>query len=163
MSTLVTVIAVTTVLGAALIGGVFFTFSSFVMGALLRLPPRDGVAAMQSINIVVINPSFLGTFFGTGILAVALAVMTAKNGIVSNSLLFIAGAGLYVVGTLFVTIGGNVPLNNQLAAVKPDDEAAAAIWQDYGIRWTRLNTIRAAAAMLAALAVLIGMLEAPVG
>jgi hypothetical protein len=44
-----------------LVGGIFFTFSSFVMKALARLPSAEGIAAMQSINVVVLNPSFLGS------------------------------------------------------------------------------------------------------
>jgi len=43
-------------LGSGLIAGAFFAFSTFVMGALGRLPAAHGIAAMQSINVVVINP-----------------------------------------------------------------------------------------------------------
>lgn len=50
------VLALVAAVGSALIGGAFFAFSSFVMGALGKLPPAQGVAAMQSINVVVINP-----------------------------------------------------------------------------------------------------------
>jgi uncharacterized membrane protein len=39
-------------LGAAMIAGVFFAFSSFVMPALARLPAAGGISAMQSINVV---------------------------------------------------------------------------------------------------------------
>jgi uncharacterized membrane protein len=49
-------------LGCGLIAGVFFAFSAFVMKALGRLPPAEGIAAMQSINIAVINPVFLTAF-----------------------------------------------------------------------------------------------------
>lgn len=52
-------------LGAATVGGVFFAFSSFVMKALAQLPPAQGLAAMQRINVVVLNPAFLGVFLGT--------------------------------------------------------------------------------------------------
>ena len=41
-------VAVATV-GSALIAGVFFAFSTFVITALSRLPAEQGVAAMQSI------------------------------------------------------------------------------------------------------------------
>ena len=51
-------------LGCGLIAGVFFAFSSFVMKALSRIPAAQGIAAMQSINVVVLNPVFLGVFFG---------------------------------------------------------------------------------------------------
>jgi uncharacterized membrane protein len=40
--------------GCALIAGVFFAFSTFVMSALARLQPAMGIAAMQSINIKAI-------------------------------------------------------------------------------------------------------------
>ena len=57
----------------------FFAFSTFVMGALGRLPAAHGIAAMQSINVVVINPLFLGVFIGTAglcALLVAAALFT---------------------------------------------------------------------------------------
>ena len=47
-------------LGCGLMAGVFFAFSAFIMKALTRLPPRDGIAAMQSMNVAVLNPWFLG-------------------------------------------------------------------------------------------------------
>src|SRR3546814_13629719 len=37
--------------GAALVGGVFFGFSNFVMAGLGRTPPEQGVAAMNSPTI----------------------------------------------------------------------------------------------------------------
>ena len=64
-------------LGCGLVAGVFFAFSSFVMKALARLPAGEGIAAMQSINVVVLNPWFMMVFLGTGgasILALIAAV-----------------------------------------------------------------------------------------
>ena len=61
-------------LGAGLIAGVFFAFSTFIMRALALLPAPQGIRAMQSINVVVLNPFFLGAFLGTGAVAAALAV-----------------------------------------------------------------------------------------
>ncbi|MCV3214187.1 hypothetical protein OGM63_11805 [Plectonema radiosum NIES-515] len=36
-----------------------FAFSTFVMNALGRLQPNEGIAVMQSINIKAINPLFM--------------------------------------------------------------------------------------------------------
>ena len=47
MSTLNTVLVVLALLGSAVIGGVFFAFSSFVMKALGRVPCGEGIADMQ--------------------------------------------------------------------------------------------------------------------
>ena len=60
--------------GCGLIGGVLFAFSSFVMNALARLPAAQGIAAMQSINVVVINPLFMTAFLGTAAACVLPAV-----------------------------------------------------------------------------------------
>jgi uncharacterized membrane protein len=54
-------------IGCGLIAGVFFAFSTFVMQALRRLPGAEGMPAMQSINVVVLNPIFLGVFLGTAV------------------------------------------------------------------------------------------------
>src|SRR5688572_13860507 len=85
-------------LGCGLIAGVFFAFSSFVMAALHRLPPAQGIAAMQSINRVVINPLFLGTFLGT---AAACAALAARSLLAWDR----PGAGYVLAGSLAVPGG----------------------------------------------------------
>src|SRR5262249_36312950 len=44
------------------LAGLFFAFSVAVMQALARLPAAGGIAAMQSINIAILNPLFLSVF-----------------------------------------------------------------------------------------------------
>ncbi len=55
-STVVNAMILFCALGSALVAGVFFAFSTFVMKALGRLQPEQGIAAMQSINVTVLNP-----------------------------------------------------------------------------------------------------------
>lgn len=71
---LIRVLTLVPALGCGLIAGAFFAFSTFVMRALAQLPPSQGIAAMQSINIVVINPMFMAVFLGTAAACLALAV-----------------------------------------------------------------------------------------
>jgi uncharacterized membrane protein len=71
---LISILTFSSGLGCGVIGGVFFAFSAFVMKALARLSPAHGIAAMQSINIVVINPLFFAVFFGTAAGCVFLAI-----------------------------------------------------------------------------------------
>jgi uncharacterized membrane protein len=61
-------------LGCGVIAGVFFAFSAFVMGALARLPARQGIAAMQAINVAAITPAFMVALFGTALACGALIV-----------------------------------------------------------------------------------------
>ena len=58
-------------IGCGLVAGIFFAFSSFVMAALGRLPSDHGIAAMNAINVTVINPMFFLAFFGTAALCLA--------------------------------------------------------------------------------------------
>lgn len=59
-------------LGSGLMAGVFFAFSTSVMKALDQLPPNESIAAMQSINVAIINPLFLSVFLGTAVGCLAL-------------------------------------------------------------------------------------------
>ena len=136
-------------IGSGLIGGVFFAFSTFVMRALHRLRAREGVAAMQAINVAVINPLFLGAFFGTG-LAWAGAVLLAVRSEWPRLVYLMVGGVLYVGGAVLVTMACNVPLNNALATLTPDDADAEQAWDDYVRRWTRWNHVRTIAALAAA-------------
>lgn len=137
-------------LGSGIMAGFFFAFSTPVMGALGRLPPAHGIAAMQSINILVINPLFLSVFFGTAAACILLAVAALFMWQEPGALALVAGALFYFVGTLLVTMFFNVPLNDALAAVVPDSSAGASLWTRYLTTWTNWNHVRAIAALAAA-------------
>ena len=154
-------LAVTSLLGSAIIAGVFFAVSSFIMKALANLPSSEGIAAMQAINVVVLNPGFLGTFMGTAALSVVIAVVAIMGWGTPWAPWLLAGAVAYFVGTFLVTGLGNVPLNDQLAAVSARDSGAVPVWQHYLARWTLLNTIRTIAAVVAALAFTLGSMTMP--
>ncbi len=159
MNLLMLIMGTVALLGSALIGGVFFTFSSFVMKALARVPTADGIAAMQSINVVVINPSFMGAFMGTAVLSLGIIGFVLTRESDTAALLFLGGAVSYFAGTFLVTMFGNVPLNNQLAAVSATDPAASDVWEHYLQRWTMWNTVRTVAAIVAALLFCLGLLR----
>lgn len=136
--------------GSALTAGIFFAFSTFVMQALGQQTPAAGIAAMQSINITVINPWFMAAFFGPGIVGLVLAIAAFRQWDQSTSLYWIAGALLYIIGTLGVTVAGNIPLNDALAVVNPSSAEGATLWTRYLTEWTFWNHVRTIAALLAA-------------
>ena len=144
---ILTVTAFLCSLGAGVVGGVFYAFSTFVMKALRQLPAREGIAAMQAINVVVINPMFLGVFLGTALLSLVVSVMAVLRWESPRSVYVIFGAALYLVGTFGVTVVCNVPLNQELAKVSGGDADAAERWESYCRRWTRWNHVRTAAAV----------------
>jgi uncharacterized membrane protein len=73
MEALLPALTVLAALGAGLVAGIFFAFSTFIMAALARLPAEGGIAAMQSINVAVLNPLFFLAFFGTAAIALVLS------------------------------------------------------------------------------------------
>ncbi len=147
---LIRVLTLISALGSGLMAGFFFSFSVSVMKALGRLPTAQGIAAMQSINVVVINPVFLIAFFGTAVACVAVAISALSTWHRPGAAYLLAGGLLYLVGSFLVTIAFNVPRNNALAAVDPASAAGAALWASYLTAWTAWNHVRTAAALAAA-------------
>ena len=101
-------------LGCGLVGGMFFAFSTFIMKALDRLPPAQGIAAMQSINVTVINPLFMAAFFGTAVACAILTISSLLSWHRPGSGVLLVGSLLYLFGTILVTIVFNVPGNDTL-------------------------------------------------
>ncbi|HRD60740.1 MAG TPA: hypothetical protein PL137_07540, partial [Nocardioides sp.] len=53
---------------AGLQAGTYFTWSTGVMPGLARVDDRTFVAAVQQMNIAIVNPVFIATFLGAPIL-----------------------------------------------------------------------------------------------
>lgn len=137
-------------IGSGLMAGVFMAFSTGVMTALGRLPPLQGIAAMQSINRVIVNPWFLAPFFGTAVISLALAAAALVLWPTPGAALWLAGSVFYLAGVLLVTAGANVPRNNALAAADPHSAEGMRLWAGYLSTWTAWNHVRAVAAIAAA-------------
>ncbi len=136
-------------IGSAVTAGVFFAFSTIVMPALGQQTPASGIATMQSINIVVINPWFMGVFWGPAVVGVLLAIAALPQWNHPRAIYALTGVLFYSIGAIGVTIVGNIPLNDALAAVTPESSEAAALWSRYLTDWTLWNHLRTVAAVLA--------------
>jgi uncharacterized membrane protein len=143
--------------GAAVVAGLMFAFSTSVMPALARRPHAEGIAAMQAMNSAILNPLFGLAFGGTAVLCLVLAVTAPFTTDESHAVLRAVGSVLYVVGTFGVTVVANVPMNEALDAVDPASDEGASYWRTYLRRWTAWNQLRAllgaAASVLLILAV----------
>lgn len=155
--TVVLVLTIMAALAAGTVGGVFFAFSTFVMPALARLPAPIGLRAMQSINVAVINPSFMTPFMGGAALCVATASLAALRRTDPGALWLFIGSALYLLGCFGVTIVCNVPRNNAMARLDPDDPASAEVWAAYCSSWTGWNHIRATASLGAAVCFMLAL------
>lgn len=137
-------------LGCGLIAGLFFAFSNFVMKALARLHPENGIAAMQAINVAVLNPLFLTFFLGTAAVCLLLAIYSLVRWQSPGTACLLAGSSLYLMGNYVVTMTFNVPQNNVLARLDASSPEAAATWRNYVAVWTGWNHVRTITAFAAA-------------
>ena len=154
---MLSVVTLISALGCGLVGGIFFAFSAFIMRALKHLPPAQGIATMQSINVTVINPLFMTAFFGTAAACVILTISSLLNWHRPDGAFLLVGSLLYLFGTIFVTIVFNVPRNESLAAVDPASAEGARLWAGYVRGWTAWNHVRTVAALAAAAALSIAL------
>ncbi len=129
-------------LGSGIMAGLFFIFSNTIMRALGKTPAPTGIAAMQSIDATILNPLFFTLFFGTALLSLVLGVVAAIGWDDAGAGWRLAGALLYLVGSIAITMAFNVPLNNRLAKVAPDSAEGATLWSRYLKVWTAWNHAR---------------------
>jgi uncharacterized membrane protein len=148
---------VVTAMACAMVGGVFFTFSSFVMQGLAHASHPHGMRAMQGINVTALTPVFMTALFGTAVACVVVAVLAVVNW-QAGSIYLITGSVAYVIGSIVVTIAGNVPLNNALMAADPQTAAGTAVWRTYLRTWTAWNHVRTVACLVAAGLLIAGVL-----
>lgn len=137
-------------LGCGLNAGVFFAFSSFVMKALERLSAPRGIAAMQSINLAVLTPSFMTLLFGTAAACAGLIAWAILDWHGSVGPWLLIGGGLYLAGPIGLTVAYHQPRNLALGAVDPRARDAEPAWRRYVAQWTALNHVRTLASLCAA-------------
>ena len=157
MPTTLFILTLLAALGSGVMAGLFFAFSTVIMQALGKLPAPIGIAAMQSINATILKPIFFLVFFGPALLSIILAVLAVIGWKDADAGWRLAGALLYLIGSIGITMRWNVPLNNRLMKVAPDSAEGAAIWSHYLEVWTRWNHLRTVACIAATAAFILGM------
>lgn len=144
-------------IGNALMAGVFFAFSTFVIQSLSALAPRQAVAAMQSINKVILRSLFMLLFFGSTIASIGLllAGIMLENSAIDVYL--VTGCLLNLVGVFVVTIVFNVPLNDSLTTVDTNNEDCADEWASYVSGWLPWNHVRTLLALLSSISFVLAL------
>ncbi|TGB01808.1 anthrone oxygenase family protein [Streptomyces sp. MZ04] len=137
-------------LAGGLVAGAFIAFSTFVMKGLAALPPAQGIAAMQSINVTAVGPAFMAVFMGAAGLSAVVAVVTFVLWPDEGTVEILLGSALYLFGSFGVTVAANVPRNDALAKLDPQSPQSAEQWHTYVSEWTRWNHIRVGASLASA-------------
>jgi uncharacterized membrane protein len=135
-------LAATTTMGV--MAGVFQLYAYAIMPGLGRTNDRTFVGAFQAIDTAIINPLFMGNFFGALVFTGLAAVL--HIGADERSVLPWAVAALILYALVVVsTITVNVPLNDAIkAAGDPERIDVAAVRGRFNeAKWTRWNLVRA--------------------
>ena len=131
--------------------GVFFAFTVGICGALRLLNDVEYIKTMQSINRVIENLVFGATLVLPVILLPILTYM-ARDGDDTYFASLLAASILYIVGTMFLSVIGNVPLNTRLAkfdlsaASSTEIAATRAAIEKPWATWNAIRTVAATAA-----------------
>ncbi|MBZ0165801.1 MAG: DUF1772 domain-containing protein [Candidatus Omnitrophica bacterium] len=133
------------IIGSGLMAGLYFIFSNTIMRALQERPPAEGMAVMQAINRVILNPLFFLVFFGTAVTSLLIVILVISGKVLTGRPYLIAGSLLYLIGNIFITITRNVPLNNALDRADATNKDGREVWADYLKRWTTWNHVRTVA------------------
>lgn len=142
--------------GTAVVGGVFFTFSTFVGQALRAAPTAHAVATMQAVNVAAVRPPLMIALFGSAALGVAASVHALRAG--GSAWPTVTGAALYLVGTIGTTVAYHVPRNDRLGTWDPSS-ATSRQWLSWLSSWEAGNHVRTVTSLAAAVLLAVGTLR----
>lgn len=146
----------------ALMAGLFYAWSISVVPGIVRLPDREYIAAMQSMNDAIENPIFFAAFFGAMFLLPISTYMHYSQPMSARFWFLLAASVLYIVGVMGLTMFGNVPLN---IALRNFDIPGASAQEIASLRtkfegpWNNLNSIRTVANILSLVCVILACLS----
>jgi uncharacterized membrane protein len=125
--------------------GIFFTWTNAVTPGIGKLKDIEYLCALQSMNRVILNPAFYMIFI-CPIVTVPLATVFNYN--TEPSFIFwllLVTSIIYSLGVFFITILGNIPLNELLDKNNLDKfslEDAGNLRNEIEKKWNNYNFIR---------------------
>ncbi|MEC5143912.1 anthrone oxygenase family protein [Chitinophaga sp. 212800010-3] len=147
-----TILLALALITTSLVTGVFYAFAVSVIPAFSQLSDATYMDAMQQINIAIVNPAFLLSFMGAPVLLPVVTWLYSRPAFTRRSALLLAATVIFVIGTFGVTVAGNIPLNDKLAAFQLQGATAAQIRAARGAfegPWNSLHMVRTLAGMVA--------------
>ncbi|MEO9806023.1 MAG: DUF1772 domain-containing protein [Reichenbachiella sp.] len=140
------------VLLTGLSAGLFYAWMVSVIPGTKRVGDLVYLEVMQSINRAILNPGFYLIFFGSLLLLASSTIQQYQISVNLSFWLLLSAALSYLIGTVGVTMLGNVPLNEMLDKI---DLTTLEPNQLYDIRirfeprWNQLHMFRTVFSVLA--------------
>ncbi len=146
----------------ALMSGLFYSYSCSVTPGLSRLADNHYILAMQSINRAIQNPIFFISFFGVLLLLPIATYLKYAHPVPIVFWLLLIATIIYFSGVFFVTVFGNIPLNNLLDKfdiTKASKEAIGAQRIMFETKWNNLNIVRTISSLIALICTLLACIN----
>lgn len=138
-------------LTVGLMAGLFFAWSVSVMPGIKKLPDREFITAMQSMNRAIQNPIFFIAFLGAPLCLVASCFMNFEKPLSPDDYLLLISTIVYLTGVMGITFFGNIPLNNMLDTFnlhQGQPNAISGMRTAFEAKWNYLNNIRTVSAIV---------------
>jgi len=132
-------------LSTGIMAGIFFTWTNAVTPGIGNLNDMGYLNSLQSMNRVILNPTFKGIFLAPIILIPLTTVLHYKIGLNHTFWMLLTATFLYGICSFGVTIWGNIPLNNLLDNTNLENistEHAKSLRESIEFKWNRFNLIR---------------------
>lgn len=133
----------------ALISGVYFAFSSFIMRSLNQLDSNVSIITMNSINRVILRSWFIPLFFGSTVSVVVISINSLFGYYQQHSAVLLSAGVIYFLGMFICTAIINVPLNERLRLSQNSTSTSDEEWSHYIKYWTRWNHVRTISSLIA--------------
>ena len=140
-----------TILLTGLSSGLFYAWEVSVIPGTKRISDSSYLETMQSINRAIFNPWFFAIFFGSLLFLAITTFLQYKAGFNFSFLMVLIALITYLVGTVGVTVFGNVPLNKTLDAINLSDlsvEQLKSTRASYEVKWNIYHKIRTLCAVV---------------
>ncbi|WP_462250988.1 anthrone oxygenase family protein [Ekhidna sp.] len=134
----------TSVILTGISAGLFYAWSVSVIPGTQKINDLSYLYTMQSINRAILNPAFFIVFFGS-LIALACSTYFTYNVSTKGFWFLLITTAAYLIGTVGITGLGNVPLNNELEALKIpvlSKKEVAEFRKYYESHWNKLHTYR---------------------
>lgn len=127
-----------------LTAGLCFTWANAVTPGIGRLDDLGFLHAFQQMNRAILNPFFIVVFMGPLITHIA-NIFLFKSANPTVFWLILTASILYLIGLVFMTIIGNVPLNEMIDKVdllSASPEELKTLRDSFETKWNQFHLVR---------------------
>jgi len=134
-----------------LTAGIFYCWSVSVTPGLALLSDKEYITTFQQLNKAIQNPLFFLCIMGTMFLLPLSTWVHFQKPLPLSFWLLLAASIIYFVGVMGVTMGANVPMNNEMDVFNTATATIAELSAKriaFEAKWNFLNNIRTISCIL---------------